>query len=311
MIFTYVCVGAPASGKSTWAKSKVAEDPDNWVRVNNDDIRSMLNGSVWSADYEKLVSDTRTFLIREAFKREKNVILDNVNAHPKHWDEVVKLAKAANRDITVEEKPFFIELQDLISRDAARAGKAQVGEKVIKKFWNDLGREEFKNYAPRTEVFSKNLGCKDMVFVPANQDKSLPGAVICDLDGTLSLFVGKRSPYDAVKCDEDDLNEPVAEVIKLLAKDGTKVIFCSGREDKYLEPTKRFIAKHLPGLEYKLFMRKSADMRKDAIVKEEIYRGKIEGKYWVKFVMDDRTQVVNLWRETLGLTCFQVAPGNF
>ena len=69
MIKCIVCVGAPACGKSTWAKAEVAKDPSNWVRINNDDIRAMTNGSVWSADYEKLIGETRNFLIREAFKR--------------------------------------------------------------------------------------------------------------------------------------------------------------------------------------------------------------------------------------------------
>jgi len=33
-------------------------------------------------------------------------------------------------------------------------------------------------------------------------------------------------------------------------------------------------------------------------------------KYHVEFVLDDRNQVVNFWRY-LGLTCFQVAEGDF
>ena len=70
-------VGLPASGKSTYAKSIVAKDPSNWVRVNNDDLRAMMNGSVWSQDYEKMITDARNYLIRDALKRGKNVIIDN------------------------------------------------------------------------------------------------------------------------------------------------------------------------------------------------------------------------------------------
>jgi hypothetical protein len=57
-------------------------------------------------------------------------------------------------------------------------------------------------------------------------------------------------------------------------------------------------------------MRKTDDNRKDCIVKKEIYETFIKDKYNVLFVMDDRNQVVNMWREQ-GLTCFQVADGNF
>ena len=56
MIKCILCVGAPASGKSFWAKSEVTKDPTNWVRINNDDIRAMTNGSVYSSDYEKLIT---------------------------------------------------------------------------------------------------------------------------------------------------------------------------------------------------------------------------------------------------------------
>ena len=67
----------------------------------------------------------------------------------------------------------------------------------------------------------------------------------------------------------------------------------------------------LPDLTYyQLFMRKTDDFRKDAIVKEEIYQGEIEGKYNVLCVLDDRNQVVEFWRSK-GLSCFQVAEGNF
>ena len=31
----------------------------------------------------------------------------------------------------------------------------------------------------------------------------------------------------------------------------------------------------------------------------------------ILFVMDDRDQVVSMWRNELGLTCFQVAEGDF
>jgi len=57
-------------------------------------------------------------------------------------------------------------------------------------------------------------------------------------------------------------------------------------------------------------MRKSKDNRKDSIVKEEIYRKHIFPFYYIQFVLDDRNQVVDHLRE-LGLTVFQVAPGNF
>ena len=59
-----------------------------------------------------------------------------------------------------------------------------------------------------------------------------------------------------------------------------------------------------------LYMRFTNDLRKDSIVKQEIYEMCIKDKYNVLFVLDDRDQVVNMWREQ-GLKCLQVAEGNF
>ena len=57
-------------------------------------------------------------------------------------------------------------------------------------------------------------------------------------------------------------------------------------------------------------MRKAGDQRSDAIVKREIYEQQIRGKFNVHCVFDDRQSVVDLWR-SLGLSCFQVADGDF
>lgn len=310
-------VGLPASGKSTWAKAEVAKDPDSWCRVNNDDIRAMLNGSVYSPEYEKLITETRNFLIREGLKRGKNVIIDNLNINRRHFDDVVKIAKSVNGNFQVFEKPFYVELEEAIERDSKREGKAKVGEVVLKKWWKESGGKQHKFYKARTEIITTQTWDAPVVEAPALVPGA-PEAVVCDLDGTLALLNG-RSPYDASKCDRDLPNHPVIQTLLAHVEKGRKVIFCSGREDKYREPTIKFIETHLKykdsdgeewGVEYQLHMRKSDDFRKDSIIKEEIYRAEIEGKYNVLCVLDDRDQVVQFWRSK-GLTCFQVAPGNF
>lgn len=321
----FLPVGIPGSGKSTWAKAEVAKDPDNWCRINNDDIRAMLNGSVWSAEYEKFITETRTFLIREALKRGKNVIVDNLNINRRRFDDVVKIARAVNGNFQVIEKPFYIEVEEAIERDSKREGKAQVGEKVIRKWFKESGGKQHKFYKPRTEIISTQTWDAPKVDAPV----AIPGApevVIVDLDGTLALMNG-RSPYDATHCDRDLPNYPVIKTVLAHVAAGRKIIFCSGREDKFREPTIRFIEKYcsidneqitkdrdwvpvVKPIEYQLHMRKSGDMRKDSIIKEEIYNEHIKDKFNVLLVLDDRDQVVQFWRSK-GLSCFQVAPGNF
>lgn len=51
-------------------------------------------------------------------------------------------------------------------------------------------------------------------------------------------------------------------------------------------------------------------MRKDSIAKHELFDEHIRDRYRIAFVLDDRDQVVKMWR-SLGLTVFQVADGTF
>ena len=323
MIKVEMLVGIPGSGKSTYAKQVVAKDPSNWVRINNDDLRAMMNGSVWSAEYEKLIGDARNYLIRDALKRGKNVIIDNLNVNRRHFDDVCKIAKSVNVDVQVYEKAFYIELDEAMARNAKREGAARVPDDVVKKWFKDSGGKQFKFYKPRVEIYQERKGNVNSTIEAPPHVHDAPHAVICDLDGTLALIHG-RSPYDASDCDLKDLpNTSVIETIKAHYNAGRKIIFCSGRENKYRPETIRFIEmwclvhKTQPDgntvivpIEYDLFMRPTDDFRKDAVIKEEIYQNNIEGKYNVLCVLDDRNSVVSLWR-SLGLTCFQVAEGDF
>ena len=58
-------------------------------------------------------------------------------------------------------------------------------------------------------------------------------------------------------------------------------------------------------------MRPENDNRKDCTVKKELYEKYINGNYYVDFVLDDRDQVVELYRNDIGLLVLQVAYGNF
>jgi hypothetical protein len=141
------------------------------------------------------------------------------------------------------------------------------------------------------------------------QNSSFPKAIICDLDGTLCLMNG-RNPFNASKCDEDLLNEPVANLLRNYKQLGYAILLVSGRNDIYKEPTLRFLEKHDIAFD-ELLMRKAKDNRKDAVLKIEIYNESIKDKYIVEFVLDDRNQVVDMWRKELKLPCFQVFYGDF
>lgn len=273
--------GLPGSGKSTWAKTFVEGD-GTWVRVNKDSIRDMIGG--YSPKKEKLVLKVRDALIEAALKEGKKVIVDDTNFHPKHEIRLRMVADiyAATFDVKVFDTP----LDECIKNDLKRPNS--VGERVIKKMHQDYLRPAI------AKEYQKN--------------PFLPKAIICDLDGTIALGNG-RNPYDASTCDEDLVNEPVAEAIWKYAREDYKILFTSGRDETFRPQTIKFLKKlNIPG--YQLFMRAAGDRRKDHVVKLELFQRHIHGYYNVEAVFDDRQRVVDMWRD-VGLTVFQVADGNF
>ncbi len=135
--------------------------------------------------------------------------------------------------------------------------------------------------------------------------------VIFDLDGTFA-HLGERSPYNASRAEEDELNEAVHFVYDAIRRGSpsTAMILVTGRDERWRPETERWLARH--DIAYDgLFMRPPGDRRKDTVVKREIYERHIVEHYTVRVVFEDRDQVVRLWRDDLGLPCFQVAWGDF
>ncbi|MBV1934915.1 MAG: hypothetical protein KUG59_09500 [Parvibaculaceae bacterium] len=58
------------------------------------------------------------------------------------------------------------------------------------------------------------------------------------------------------------------------------------------------------------FMRPDNDSRADHIIKEEILDKLLAQGAEIEFAVDDRNQVVNMWRRR-GITCLQCDYGNF
>lgn len=272
--------GLPGSGKSTWAK-QMSRNNQQYVRVNKDNIRDMIG---YTPHREGLVLNIRDAVITLALEY-KHVIVDDTNFHPKHEKRLREIATLTGSDF--EEKFFDVPLDDCIKNDLKR--EVSVGEKVIRKMWREY---LYKKYpAP-------------------DYNSMLQDAVICDLDGTLCLHNG-RSPYDTKKCSTDLINHPIHAILWRWQKGENKnIIFVSGREDRFRERTIDWIGWNTAIKDFSLFMRPTGDLRKDDIVKEEIYLTKILNKYNVHFVLDDRNRVVDMWRRN-GLTCLQVAEGDF
>jgi predicted kinase len=277
--------GLPGSGKSTWAKDYI-ERNKGWVRINKDDLRSMAHNSVWSKENEKVILDIRNTLIEHLLSSGINVIVDDTNFASKHITDIMELANKHKAGFEV--KDFDVPLEECLKRNAERTGKARVPDKVI--------IEMYEKY-----VLPEKPKLK--------QNESLPKAIVIDLDGTVAIHVS-RGAFEFMKCYTDGVNFPVLNCVKAMETRGYKLVFVSGREDLAKEETVRWLGDKCGLFDYVLHMRKTGDNRKDSLVKEEIYKEHILPNYFVDFVLDDRKQVVDHMRE-LGLTVFQVAPGNF
>lgn len=292
--------GLPASGKSTWAREYQKKNP-NTVLVNKDELRAMLHQGIHSKGREAMVLNIRDSIIMKALAERQDVIVHDTNLHYKHIDQIRKIAEMLPWKGTCEviiQDFTDIPLEECIRRDQNRPN--YVGEKVIRTMYNQYLK-------PKTEAIAA-----------LKWDENLPSTIICDLDGTLCLLNG-RNPYDASTCENDLVNPAMYGILSAMQykfentmpEGKIKIMFCSGREDKYRDQTIGWLRNN--GMledSFKLYMRKTGDNRKDSIIKKEIYEEHIKGKYNVLFVLDDRNQVVDLWR-SLGLTCLQVAPGDF
>jgi hypothetical protein len=133
-----------------------------------------------------------------------------------------------------------------------------------------------------------------------------------DIDGTLALMDG-RGPYEWARVGEDKPNLPVIRILGFMLRQGEAAGFVTGRMEQCRDETREWLWREIPDMTYiepLMWMRADGDYRPDEVVKREIYENEIAPYYEVQGVFDDRSKVVAAWR-SLGLACFQVAPGNF
>ena len=288
--------GLPASGKTTWAKKEVEKSNGKLKRVNKDDLRAMVDAGKWSKSNEKHILKTRDDLIMGFLFEGFDVIVDDTNLHPKHEARLREIAKDwSDNDLPVEFeiKDFtHVPLKTCITRDLQR--EATVGEKVIRGMYNQFIKPAPAEYA---------------------WDENKPNCIIVDIDGTLAHMSG-RSPYDYSKVHTDTVDPVIREIVQRYAQrnimeetPSTYILIVSGREDGCKAVTEQWLQDNqIPYDE--LHMRKHDDNRDDRIVKKEIYDEWIKNRYNVRFVLDDRDRVVEMWRG-LGLKVLQVAEGDF
>lgn len=132
----HILRGLPGSGKSTYAKKWVAQDPLNRIRVNRDTLRLMAhNGAhivsnLGKNSTERAIMAARDALITTWLGMDLDVMVDDTNLSNWHVDKLCKIAELSHAQVEI------IDLRDVpidvcIERDSRRTGRERVGAGVI------------------------------------------------------------------------------------------------------------------------------------------------------------------------------------
>ncbi|MDP9759080.1 MULTISPECIES: phosphatase domain-containing protein [Agrobacterium] len=143
--------------------------------------------------------------------------------------------------------------------------------------------------------------------------------VIFDIDGTIANVEHRRtwlqlSPPDwerfHAEMGDDIPNPAIVELYKLLWKtDQYEMVLTSGRFERSRRLTETWLTwNEIPF--GRIYMRGDDDGRADHLVKEEMLRQILADQREIAFAVDDRDQVVSMWRRN-GVTCLQCAYGDF
>ena len=303
MTIVHVMQGLPASGKTTFARTLDA------MRFNLDDYRAMLWGDTeWSKEKEHVAVQAMIAGMTAVIKLGRDCVADNTHLTPGLPKEYRKAF--AQLGVTFEVHSFAdVSIEECIARDGARYGSAQsrkVGEDVIRRLATNFEKASKNGWRLTDKWMNGEPYTPPAPYMP---NPSLPSIVICDIDGTVAINDGHRGHYEYESVSGDKPNPNVIRLVRELAN-SVEIVFMSGREDRCEYDTRRWLDAYGLGKHVELHMRATGDHRPDYIIKGELFDQHKRGRYNVVAVLDDRDQVVRLWRG-MGLTCLQVADGDF
>jgi len=303
----YVMRGISGSGKSTLGKQIQSENQN--TEIVSADLFWDKNG-YYDFDFKKL-SEAHSWCFenfKKAILKGSNVIIDNTNLNyssvKKYLDHLLENNSQSEFQYSIKfVQVSYNDVNTAIALRKDRADGKNVPEKTIrgmfKQFKNDIRINILKDFSGKLSLNDLDELSLELPWKESEKTK----AIICDLDGTLSIFeyvsgLKLRNCYDASKADEDIVCLPVAEALRGFCSLGYEIIFVSGREERFREPTEKFlktVSEKFCVNWSKLYMRPSKDFRKDYIIKEEIYERELKD-YNVLAVFDDRPQVISMWR---------------
>lgn len=288
--------GLPGAGKDTWAAVVQSLDPDGTVVSNRDGLRTLLFGSCGQDYYdcskvilhrkERLVTEAQHADIGNALKAGFNVIVSDTNLPVKRCRDLRAIGTKHGAGFQIVDFTH-VSLNECLARNQNRTDKDPVPEEVIRSMYDRYVRG---GLAP----------------VPYKRQTGLPNAVIVDTDGTVANHKPHRGPYDTSLYAQDTPFQDVVDVVRAIDQSkGTYIIGMSGRSEDFRDVTEQWWRKQVGVEPDGFYMRPSGDVRKDFVVKNELFEKHVAGRYNVIGVFEDRPSVARMWREK-GLTTFQV-----
>jgi predicted kinase len=316
-----VLIGTSLVGKTTYTNQRLKESK-KLVSVSRDEERISLFGKYrfTTKEEEILINDIMKDRINRLIQNRFDVIVDGTHLSTSDIENYIK-TYGHSCDIKVKVFPN-VDIKLLIKRNQYRfddCGKL-IPRNVLEKqqrMLNELDLSlycfEWDNIKTSGGEFIINKINRNVEF---NYDENKKNCFIFDLDGTLS-YSPQRDFYgfDEELIYEDKVIEPVAKVLRALFDEGHKIVFVSGREDKYKEQTIKWLNDKVlkfnavlfyNSTPYEIFMRETGDYRSDVIIKNEIYKTNIKPFYNVVGVFDDRKNVCESWLRK-GLFLFDVS----
>lgn len=309
-------VGPAGSGKSTYCRDLSAT---GYNRISQDD-----QGKAGHMEYFNICIENGA-----------PVVIDRMNFDKKQRNRYIEPARAAG--YTIEIVVFHVPRQVCFERMMARENHPTINgitgrqvpgnESALSEFKETILEEKAKQANSALDTFFTKYERvedteADTVIRLGHGNISNPSAIICDLDGTLCNIdhrlhhvkheIKKHNRWDLFNKEipNDGLNKWCDEILTAF-NSCTKnyVVLCSGRVDSSRKDTEKWLQKHCIYYE-NLFMRHRSDFRQDYIIKEIILDFEILTRYNVLFAIDDRKQVVDMWRRR-GIVCLACAEGDF
>lgn len=290
--------GLPGSGKSTFAKELI-KDKKDWIRLNNDDLSTMLFGSSFATDQFSVIDSTRKLLIKHFMEKGVNIVVDNTNLSLKHEEYLKTLVETHNAE--APNKTPIPSLYEFSIHDLTNVSLKTCLER------NNLR----PNPVPTSVILDMYRTSIEPKKKKLEQNEQLPPAIIVDIDGTVARLNG-RQPFAMKACINDLPAISVINLVEMYQSNGHKIIFVTGRNEPYRQMTVDWLNKHTKlKQDYDLHMRPANSKEPDVSFKLAVFTEKIQPNYYVKLVLEDRDRMVEMYRNVLGLTCLQVEDGSF